>query len=205
MKANDITAKQKAILDFMKKVQDEKGYPPTVREIGAAVGLQSPSSVQFHLNALAEKGYIRRDKSKPRAIEIAPAILEKPQREMLDIPLLGNIAAGLPILAIENQEDVFSMPLDFLPTNKELFMLRVKGNSMIDAGIFNGDLLILEHTSFARNGEIVAAMIDGEATVKTFYKEKGFYRLQPENPTMEPIIVPHVEILGKVIAMFRKF
>ena len=205
MKMNDLNQKQQAILDFLKQMHNERAYPPTVREIGEAVGLQSPSSVQFHLNALAEKGYIRRDKSKPRAIEVVPDLISKPEREMLDIPLLGNIAAGLPIMAMENQEDVFSMPLDFLPTNQELFMLRVKGNSMIDAGIFNGDLLILEHTSFARNGEIVAAMIDGEATVKTFYKEKGYFRLQPENSAMEPIIVPHVEIIGKVIAMFRKF
>ena len=200
----DLTDRQAAVLDFIKSEINKKGYPPSVREIGTELGLNSPSSVHSHLSTLEQKGYIKRDKSKPRALEVMDQSVYA-QKEMVDVPILGKIAAGEPIFADNNYEDFFPLPLEYLHSNKDLFMLRASGESMIEVGINDGDLIIVEHTSYAKNGEIVAALIEDEATVKTFYKENGHYRLQPENSSMEPIIVPEVEILGKVIGLFRRF
>ena len=201
-----LSSKQAAILDFIKSEIKKKGYPPSVREIGSAVGLSSPSTVHSHLAVLEKKGYIRRDKSKPRALEIMDdSSSPSPLKEMVDIPILGQISAGLPAFAEENFDESFPVPLDFLHSNLQLFMLRVKGESMIEAGIFDGDLLIVENTKTVRNGEIAVAIMDNEATVKTFYREAGYVRLQPENSSMLPIIVKDVEILGRVIGLFRRF
>jgi repressor LexA len=210
----DLSVRQAQILDFIKQEVAEKGYPPTVREIGKAMGLSSPSTVHGHLAKLENKGYIRRDRTKPRAIEVIADtvpddndadILFPPssEREMVDIPVLGRVSAGLPIFAEENIEDTFTLPFDFIQSNNQLFILRVSGESMIEAGIFDGDLLIVEKTPYAQNGQIVVALIDDEATVKTFYKGKDHIRLQPENSSMAPIIVPYADILGRVIALFR--
>ena len=201
-----LSSKQAAILDYIKSEIKKKGYPPSVREIGKAVGLSSPSTVHSHLAVIEKKGYIRRDQSKPRALEImentdSPSTI----KEMVDIPILGQINAGLPAYADENFEDSFPVPLEFVHSNSELFMLKVKGESMIEAGIFDGDLLVVEKTKTVRNGEIAVALIGDEATVKTFYRENGHVRLQPENISMQPIIVNDVEILGRAIALFRRF
>ncbi len=201
----NLTKRQAAILDFIKQEIKEKGYPPAVREIGLAVGLSSPSTVHSHLHNLELLGYIRRDKSKPRALEILDNSSTLPSHEIVEIPILGSIQAGLPALAEENLEDTFPMPLDYVQSNKQLFMLHVKGESMIDAGIFDGDLLIVEEANSARNGEIIVAMVDDDATVKTFYKEKDYIRLQPENSSMDDIIVPDAKIIGKPIGLFRRF
>ncbi|MGI6360883.1 MAG: transcriptional repressor LexA [Bacillota bacterium] len=205
MKYIDLSKRQAAILDFIKKDMKEKGYPPSVREIGNAVGLSSTSTVHCHLTTLEKKGYLRRDSSKPRALEIMddPAF-SFPKREMVDIPIVGKVSAGLPIFAEENIEDTFSIPLDFVHSNADLFILRVSGESMIEAGFYNGDLLIVEKTSVVRNGDIAVILIEDEATVKTFYKENDHFRLQPENSSMDPIIVDSVEILGKPLALFRQ-
>jgi len=206
----DLSSRQAAILNYIKKEIKDKGYPPSVREIGEAIGLSSSSTVHTHLTTLEQKGYIRRDQSKPRALEVtekASPEIDAPSvslKEMVDVPIIGKISAGQPILAQENFEDTFPIPIGFVPSNRDLFMLTVSGESMIEAGIFDGDLIIVEHTPTARNGEIVVALIDDEATVKTFYRENGHIRLQPENSSMEPIIVPNAEILGKVIGLFRK-
>jgi repressor LexA len=202
MAQDKITAKQQEILEYIKETILKKGYPPAVREICEAVHLKSTSSVHSHLSALEEKGYIRRDPTKPRTIEILDDTFNFNRREMVNIPLLGTIAAGEPLLAEEHIEDYFPFPAEALP-NAETFMLTVKGESMINAGILPGDRLIVEQRSTARNGEIVAALIDDSATVKRFYKEDGYYRLQPENDAMDPIITDHVEILGKVIGLVR--
>ena len=210
----DLTERQTAVLVYIKQAIEQKGYPPSVREIGQALGLNSPSSVHSHLSSLEQKGYIKRDQSKPRALEIIQpnntgdfnsVPLPTSNREMVDIPILGNVAAGIPIFADENLEDVFPVPLDYLHSNKSLFMLRVSGESMIEAGILHGDLIIVEQTNTAQNGQIVVALIDNEATVKTFYKRADHICLQPENSSMEPIIVKNVEILGRVIGLFRRF
>ncbi|MCI8577691.1 MAG: transcriptional repressor LexA [Lachnospiraceae bacterium] len=198
-----ITAKQMEILEYIKNTILKKGYPPAVREICEAVHLKSTSSVHSHLETLEENGYIRRDPTKPRAIEILDDTFGLLRREMVQIPVVGSVAAGTPVLAEENIEDYFPLPANILP-NEELFMLRVKGESMIDAGIFDGDLVVVAQTSVAHNGEIVVAMVEDSATVKRFYKEDGHYRLQPENASMEPIIVPEVSILGKVAALYRR-
>ena len=195
---------QQRILDFIKSEIQTKGYPPSVREIAQAVGLKSTSTVHGHLSRLEKKGLIRRDPTKPRAIEILDPDFEAPRREFVNVPILGSITAGTPILAVENIEDTFPIPVDYIH-NDTVFMLRVKGESMIEAGIFDKDLILVRQQQDAKNGDMVVALIEDFATVKTFYKEKDFIRLQPENPSMSPIIVKDVAILGKVIGLFRKF
>lgn len=204
MSYGKITAKQQEILDFMKERILNKGYPPAVREICEAVNLKSTSSVHAHLESLEKNGYIRRDPAKPRAIEIVDDSFNITRREMAYIPVVGTVTAGQPILAVENIESYFPVPTEYLP-NAETFMLHVKGESMINAGIFDGDQILVKKQNYARNGDFVVALIEDSVTVKTFYKEDGFYRLQPENDTMDPIIVNEVEILGKVIGLFRMF
>ena len=202
MNQGKITSKQKEILEYIKDTILKKGYPPTVREICEAVRLKSTSSVHSHLETLERNGYIRRDPTKPRAMEILDDTFGLTRREMVQVPMIGTVAAGLPILAEENIEEYFPIPAELLP-NSQTFMLRIKGNSMINAGIFEGDRVIVEQTPTAENGDIVVALIDDSATVKRFYKEGDHYRLQPENDTMEPIIVSNLHVLGKVIALFR--
>lgn len=202
MAQDKATSKQKEILEYIKVTILKKGYPPAVREICEAVHLKSTSSVHSHLSALEEKGYIRRDPTKPRTIEILDNSFNFNRREMVNIPLIGTVAAGEPIIAEERIEDYFPFPAENLP-NADTFMLKVKGESMVNAGILPGDQLIVEQRSIADNGEIVVALVDDSATVKRFFKENGHYRLQPENDTMEPIILEHVEILGKVIGLIR--
>lgn len=197
-----ITAKQQEILDYIKETILKKGYPPAVREICEAVHLKSTSSVHSHLETLERNGYIRRDPTKPRTIEILDDTFGLTRREMVQVPIIGTVAAGQPLLAEEHIEDYFSIPADILP-NTQTFMLHVKGDSMINVGIFDGDQVIVAQTNTARNGEIVVALIEDSATVKRFFKEDGHYRLQPENDSMDPIIVNEVEILGKVIGLFR--
>lgn len=204
MKKDKLSAKQREILDYLEAQIMRKGYPPSVREICGAVNLSSTSSVHAHLNSLENKGYIRRDPTKPRAIEILEPEFKKTVEETISVPVVGKVAAGSPILAVQHIDGYFPVARDFLPaTGNDLFVLQVKGESMINAGIFDGDLLIVESQKYAKNGEIVVCLVDDSATVKTFYKEHGHYRLQPENDTMDPIIVPQVEILGKVRALFR--
>ncbi len=199
-----ISDKQKEILEYMKQEILNKGYPPTVRDICEAVHLKSTSSVHSHLETLEKNGYIRRDPTKPRAIEIIDDNFNLTRREMVNVPLVGRVAAGEPILATENIESYFPVPAEYMP-NAESFMLKVKGESMINAGIFDGDQILVEKCSSARNGEMVVALVDDSATVKTFYKEADHIRLQPENDTMDPIIVDNCEILGKVFGVFRFF
>ncbi|MDE5781477.1 MAG: transcriptional repressor LexA [Lachnospiraceae bacterium] len=202
MSYGKITAKQQEILDFMKSEILNKGYPPSVREICSAVNLKSTSSVHSHLSTLEKNGYIHRDPTKPRAIEIVDENFNLSRREVANIPIIGTVAAGQPLLASENIEGYFPIPADLL-SNKSTFMLKVKGNSMINAGIFNGDTIIVEQQSTAVNGDIVVALVEDSATVKTFYKEDGHIRLQPENDSMEPIIVDDCIILGKTIGLLR--
>lgn len=199
-----ISNKQREILEYLKSQIINKGYPPAVREICEAVHLKSTSSVHSHLETLEKNGYIRRDPSKPRAIEIIDDEFNLTRRELVNVPIVGSIAAGQPILAVENIESYFPIPAELMP-NEETFMLKVKGESMINAGIHNGDLILVQKQSHARNGDYVVALIGEEVTVKTFYKENGYYRLQPENDTMEPIIVDELNILGKVIGLFRMY
>lgn len=199
-----ITAKQKEILEYIKAEILKKGYPPAVREICEAVNLKSTSSVHAHLETLEKNGYIRRDPTKPRAIEIMDDSFQMVRHEMASIPIIGTVAAGIPILAQQNVEGYFPIPTEMVP-NGESFVLRVKGDSMINAGIFNGDQIFVQCCNTAQNGDTVVALIDDSATVKTFYKEKGHIRLQPENDTMDPIIVDDVQILGKVFGVFRLF
>jgi len=201
-----LSSRQYAILDFIKKEVKEKGYPPSVREIGEAVGLASSSTVHGHLARLEKKGLIRRDPTKPRAIEI---LNEQDLQEQdfspntVKIPVLGKVTAGEPILAVENVEEYFVLP-EHTVGSDTVYMLRVQGNSMIEAGILNEDYVIVRQQSVANNGDIVVAMTEEEeATVKRFYKEKNHFRLQPENPDMEPILLPNVTILGKVIGVYR--
>lgn len=198
-----ITAKQKEILDFIKNEILNKGYPPSVRDICEAVRLKSTSSVHAHLETLEKNGYIRRDPTKPRAIEIIDDNFNLTRREVVNVPLLGTVAAGQPLLAVENVDSYFPIPAEYLP-NRQTFMLKVKGDSMINAGILNGDDVIVAEQNTAADGDIVVALIDDSATVKTFYREDGFIRLQPENDTMDPIIVDgNLKILGKVIGVMR--
>ena len=197
-----ISNKQKEILEFIKAQIINKGYPPAVREICEAVNLKSTSSVHSHLESLEKNGYIRRDPSKPRAIEIIDDEFNLTRRELVNIPIVGTITAGQPILAVENIESYFPIPSEYMP-NSETFMLKVKGDSMINAGILDGDRIIVQRQSHAKNGDYVVALIDDEVTVKTFYKENGYFRLQPENDAMEPIIVSDLQILGVVIGLFR--
>ncbi len=204
MEYGKITQKQQEILDFIKSEILHKGYPPAVRDICEAVHLKSTSSVHSHLETLEKNGYIRRDPTKPRAIEIMDEDFYMLRHEMVNVPLVGTVAAGQPILAAENIESYFPIPAEYVP-NADTFMLRVKGESMVNVGIYDGDQIMVQQQSTADNGDIVVALIDEEATVKTFYKENGHYRLQPENDTMNPIIVDEVTILGKVFGVFRLF
>ncbi len=197
-----ITPKQQEILEYIKETILKKGYPPSVREICEAVRLKSTSSVHSHLETLEQKGYIRRDPTKPRTIEIIDDCFNLTRRELVNVPMIGTVAAGQPILAEENIENYFPIPVELLP-NEQTFMLRVKGESMINAGIFDGDQIIVKQQDYARNGEIVVALVEDSATVKRFYKEKGHYRLQPENDALEPIIVDDIRILGVVIGLVR--
>ena len=199
-----ISTKQREILEYIKQEILNKGYPPAVREICEAVGLKSTSSVHSHLETLEKNGYIRRDPTKPRAIEICDDSFQLVRNEMTSIPIIGTVAAGQPILAAENIEGYFPVPVDMVP-NAETFILKVKGDSMINAGIFSGDQIFVERTNVARNGDMVVALVDDSATVKTFYKEQGHVRLQPENDTMDPIIVDDCDILGKVFGVFRLY
>ena len=204
MAQGKISAKQQQILEFIKEEILKKGYPPAVREICEAVHLRSTSSVHSHLETLEKNGYIRRDPTKPRAIEIVDDSFQMVRREMASIPVIGTVAAGQPILAQQNIEGYFPVPTDVLPPG-ETFILNVKGDSMINAGIFEGDQIFVQQCNTARNGDIVVALVDDSATVKTFYKENGHIRLQPENDTMEPIIVQNCALLGKVFGVFRIF
>ena len=197
-----ISAKQKEILEYIKSEILSKGYPLAVREICEAVDLKSTSSVHSHLETLEKNGYIRRDPTKPRAIEILDDDFNLTRREVVNVPIVGHVAAGEPILATENIENYFPIPVEYMP-NEETFMLKVKGESMINAGIFNGDNVLVKKQPNAENGDIVVALVDDSATVKTFDKEDGHYRLQPENDTMDPIIVKECSILGKVFGVFR--
>ena len=202
----DLTDRQKDIFQYIKRSVNDKGYPPSVREIGNAVGLQSSSTVHGHLAKLETKGYIKRDPTKPRAIEIVQAVDDNAS-PVIHVPVLGKVTAGLPITAVENVEEYFSLPEHFTSNhNSEIFLLNVSGDSMIDAGIHDGDRVIVRKQNIAHNGEIIVAMTeDDEATVKRFYKEKGYYRLQPENTSMEPIYLDNVIVLGKVVGLFREF
>jgi len=199
-----ITKKQQEILDYIKEEILKKGYPPAVREICEAVALKSTSSVHSHLETLEKNGYIRRDPTKPRAIEICDDNFQMVRTEMVSLPVIGQVAAGVPILAEENIENYFPVPADMVPGG-ESFVLKVKGDSMINAGIYSGDQIFVNVCSSAQNGDTVVALIDDSATVKTFYKENGHIRLQPENDQMEPIIVDDCRILGKVFGVFRLY
>lgn len=199
-----ISPKQQEILEYIKQEILRKGYPPAVREICEAVHLKSTSSVHSHLETLEKNGYIRRDPTKPRAIEIMDDNFQLTRREMVNVPIIGNVAAGQPILATENIESYFPIPAEFMP-NQDSFLLHVKGESMINAGILDGDFILVRQQTTASNGDMVVALVDDSATVKTYYKEDGYYRLQPENDAMEPIIVDEVSILGIVFGVFRFF
>lgn len=199
---SELKDKQLLIYEFLKDFTSQKGYPPTVREICKAVGLKSTSSVHGHLKQLEKEGLIKRDPTKPRALEIVDSVIKK---EMINIPIIGKVTAGLPILANENIEDSFPLPLDYVKHNNDLFMLKVSGSSMIKAGILDGDLAIIEKTQTASNGDKIVALIENEATLKTFYRENDHIRLQPENDEMEPIIVDNCSILGKLIGIYRTY
>lgn len=204
MTQGKISKKQLEILEYIKSEILRVGYPPAVREICEAVNLKSTSSVHSHLETLERNGYIRRDPTKPRAIEIIDDTFNLTRREMVQVPIVGRVAAGEPLLAEQNITDYFPIPVEYMP-NQTTFLLQVYGESMVNAGILNGDYVLVEQGSTAPNGKIVVALIEDGATVKTFYKEDGYYRLQPENDFMDPIIVPQVEILGTVIGVFRFF
>lgn len=197
----NLSPRQKDILEIIKKEITLKGYPPSVREIGEAVGLTSSSTVHNHLTILEQKGYIRRDPTKPRAIEVLDSLSEF-TRKTVHVPIVGHVTAGEPILAVENIEDSFPIPYDLVKSDL-VFMLRIKGESMIEAGILDGDLILVRQQNTANNGDIVVALMEDEATVKRFYKEKNSIRLQPENSSMAPIYSQNVSILGKVIGVFR--
>lgn len=199
-----ISAKQEEILEYIKQQILQKGYPPAVREICEAVHLKSTSSVHSHLETLEKNGYIRKDPTKPRAIEILDDAFNLTRREIVNVPIVGNVAAGSPLLATENIENYFPVPMEFMP-NQNAFMLRVKGDSMINAGILDGDTILVRQQPNASDGDMVVALVGDSATVKTFYKEDGHYRLQPENDHMDPIIVDEVSILGIVFGVFRFF
>ena len=197
-----ISKKQQEILEYIKSEILKRGYPPAVREICEAVNLKSTSSVHSHLETLEKNGYIRRDSTKPRAIEIIDDMFNLTRRDLVQVPMIGRVAAGEPLLAQENIEDYFPIPAELMPNN-QVYMLQVQGESMINAGILDGDYVLVEQCNTASNGQMVVALVEDGATVKTFYKEEGIYRLQPENDTMSPIIVQEVTILGKVIGVFR--
>lgn len=198
-----ISPKQQEILDYIKNEILNRGFPPAVREICEAVHLKSTSSVHSHLEALEKNGYIRRDATKPRAIEIIDDNFNLVRKEVVNVPVIGTVAAGQPILAVENIETYFPIPSEYMP-NEQSFMLKVRGESMINAGIYDGDMVLVRKQNTAQNGDIIVALLDDSATVKTFYKEKDCCRLQPENDTMDPIIVKEdLRILGKVFGVFR--
>ena len=197
-------SKQKEILEFIKQFILDKGYPPTVRDIGIGVNLKSTASVHFHLQQLEKSGQIRRDPAKPRTIEIVDDEFNLQGRELVNVPMIGTVTAGQPILATQNIDSYFPLPAEYVPGG-ESFILKVKGDSMINVGIFNGDYIFVNVCNSARNGDIIVALVDDSATVKTFYKEKDHIRLQPENDSMEPIIVDSCKILGKVYGVFRTF
>ena len=202
----ELTKRQQEILDFIKTFMVKHGFPPTIREIGEALDISSPATIHAHLKNLEARGVIKRNDTKNRAIELLVKNEYEPQNELIiDVPLLGKITAGSPIEAIERPDEFFSLPAYLIPNNKEVFTLLVSGTSMINAGILDGDIVIVERKNTARNGEIVVAMTDeNEVTLKTFYKEKDYFRLQPENDTMEPIILKNVTVLGKAIGLYRK-
>lgn len=203
MSYGKITEKQQEILEYIKNEILNRGFPPAVREICEAVHLKSTSSVHAHLESLEKNGYIRRDPTKPRAIEILDDNFNLTRREVVNVPMVGTVAAGQPILAVENIENYFPIPAEFMP-KEQSFLLKVKGESMINAGILDGDQVLVRRQSTAENGDIVVALIDDSATVKTFYKEESHIRLQPENDSMDPIIIHgDVAILGKVFGVFR--
>lgn len=204
MASGRITAKQEEILNYIKNEILERGFPPAVREICQAVNLKSTSSVHSHLESLEKNGYIRRDPTKPRAIEILDDSFNMLRREMVNVPIVGTVAAGQPVLAQQNIDSYFPIPSEYMP-NEQSFILRVKGESMINAGIMDGDCVLVKQQSAADNGDMVVALVEDSATVKTFYKENGHIRLQPENDTMAPIIVDDCQILGKVFGVFRFF
>ena len=199
----ELRDKQREIYDFLKVYTENKGYPPSVREICEAVNLRSTSTVHGHLKRLEKNGLIKRDPTKPRALEIME--MSGSKKEMLNIPIIGKVTAGEPILATENIEDTFPLPIEYISHNEELFMLKVSGNSMINVGINDGDYAIIEKAQTAKNGDIVVALIENEATIKTFYKEKDHIRLQPENDSLSPIIVENCIILGKLVGLFRAY
>lgn len=202
----ELTKRQQEILDFIKTFMVKHGFPPTIREIGEALDISSPATIHAHLKNLEARGVIKRNDTKNRAIELLVKNEYEPQNELIiDVPLLGKITAGSPIEAIERPDEFFSLPAYLIPNNKEVFTLLVSGTSMINAGILDGDIVIVERKNTARNGEIVVAMTDeNEVTLKTFYKEKDYFRLQPENDTMKPIILKNVTVLGKAIGLYRK-
>lgn len=204
MSQGKISKKQEEILEYIKAQILERGFPPSVREICEAVHLKSTSSVHSHLETLEKNGYIHRDPTKPRAIEILDDTFNLTRREVVNVPILGRVAAGEPILAQENIENYFPVPVEMLP-NKQTFILKVQGESMINAGILDGDFVLVQEQHTADNGEIIVALVEDGATVKTFYKENGYFRLQPENDFMDPIIVKEVLLLGKVIGVLRFF
>lgn len=195
--------KQTQIYNFLIEFTKSKGYPPSVREICQAVSLKSTSTVHGHLKRLEKKGLIYRDPTKPRALEIVE--LSNEEKELIDIPIVGKVTAGMPILATENIEDMFQIPINYVKHNNDLFILKVTGDSMIEAGILDGDLAIIEQKNIATNGDIVVALIENEATIKRFFKENGFIRLQPENKNYEPIIVKDCSILGKLVGIYRAY
>lgn len=199
----DLTPRQREILEFIKREVQKRGYPPSVREIGQAVGLSSSSTVHGHLGKLEEKGYIRRDPTKPRAIELLDGPARTTRAEIVYAPIVGRVTAGAPILAVENIESYFPLPKE-MASGGELFLLEVRGDSMRDAGILDGDFVVVRQQPDAINGDIVVALIGEEATVKRFFKENGFIRLQPENPAYQPIIGTDVQVLGKVVGVYRK-
>lgn len=203
MAQGKISAKQNEILDYIKSQILTKGYPPSVRDICEAVHLKSTSSVHSHLETLEKNGYIRKDPTKPRAIEVLDDAFNSCRCDVISIPVLGRVAAGEPLLAVENIDSYFPLPTHDLP-NQDLFMLVVKGDSMINMGMLDGDKIVVKRQNFAENGEVVVAMLEDSVTVKRFYKEDGHYRLQPENDFMEPILTDHVEVLGKVISLYRQ-
>jgi repressor LexA len=194
---------QAEIYDFIQSEVINKGYPPSVREICAKVGLSSTSTVHGHLSRMEKKGLIRRDPAKPRAIELLRDAV--PKKELVSIPIIGKVQAGQPILAVENIEDSFTLPIQYTKSNKDLFMLKISGESMIEAGIYDGDLAIIEKTNSVENGTIVVALIDDEATIKRFFKEKDHIRLQPENSSMKPIIVKECQIIGELVGLYRQY
>ena len=205
MATGKISTKQREILEYIKSEILSRGYPPAVREICEAVNLKSTSSVHSHLETLEKNGFIKRDPTKPRAIEICDDNFQMVRTETASLPVIGTVAAGTPILAEENIDSYFPVPAEIIPNGEPSFVLKVKGDSMINAGIFNGDQIFVQQCNTARNGDLIVALVDDSATVKTFYKEKDHIRLQPENDDMEPIIVDNCQILGKVFGVFRYF